>query len=162
MSKTKKILEYALEIEKKGASFYKEQANNVQNQEAKKLFEKLSDFEEKHVNYIQNKLEELSKKQAIVFDPEEISEEEFIFESRKQEELDKQTKNDLPIIRMAYLIEKDFHDFYKKASQQVSEKDAKDLFIELANWEEKHLNYLYKMYQQLMQEFWFDMGFEPF
>ncbi len=162
MSKTKKILEYALEMEKKGASFYREQAKNVHDFEARKLFEKLSDFEQEHVNFIQNKILELGERQAISFDPENITEEEFIFERRQEEELDQKTKKDLPIIRMAYLIEKDFHDFYKKASQQVSEKEARDLFVELANWEEKHLNYLYKMYQQMMQEFWFDMGFEPF
>jgi len=162
MSKTKKILEYALEMEKKGASFYQDQAKNVKDPEAKKLFEKLADFEKEHVRFIQEKIKALGENQEIVFSPEDISEEDFIFESRKQEELEKETKNDLPIIRMAYLIEKDFHDFYKKASKQVKEKEAKNLFNELANWEEKHLNYLYKMYQQMMQEFWFDMGFEPF
>jgi len=162
MSKTRRILEYALAMEKKGASFYREQANMVQNEDAKKLFKRLSFFEDEHVNYIQGKIDELEKEKEISFDPEEVAEENFIFETRKKEEIKDGAENDFPIIRMAYLIEKDFHDFYKKASEKAEEEQARNLFSELALWEKKHLEYLYKIYQDMMQEFWHDMGFEPF
>ncbi len=162
MSDTRKILEYALAMEKKGTAFYREQAEQVRDEEIKKLLHRLSQFEQEHVNYLQNKIDELREKADITFDPQAISEEEVSFFSRKKGELEEDSKNDLPVIRMAYLIEKDFHDFYKKAGQKADGDQARKLFLELAAWEEKHLNYLYKMYQQILQEFWFDMGFEPF
>lgn len=162
MSDIRKILEYALAMEKKGAAFYREQAEKARDEEIKKLLHRLSEFEQEHVNYLQNKIDELEEKADISFNPGAISEEEVSFVSRKKEELDEESKNDLPIIRMAYLIEKDFHDFYKKAAQKTDGEQARQLLLELASWEEKHLNYLYKMYQQILQEFWFDMGFEPF
>ncbi len=162
MSDTRKILEYALTMEKKGAAFYREQAEKVEDAEIRKLFHRLSQFEQEHVKYLENKIDELREKADITFEPAAISEEEVSFASRKKGELEEESKNDLPIIRMAYLIEKDFHDFYKKAGQKAKGEKARQLFLELAAWEEKHLNYLYRMYQQLIQEFWFEMGFEPF
>jgi rubrerythrin len=44
---------------------------------------------------------------------------------------------DLPVLRMAYLIERDFAEFYEMAAERVSGESQQVLKI-LASWERRH------------------------
>jgi rubrerythrin len=51
----------AIEVEKKSATFYKEKAAEMENQEAKAMFLKISEDEEKHQFLLENMVEFLSR-----------------------------------------------------------------------------------------------------
>jgi rubrerythrin len=51
---------------------------------------------------------------------------------------------DLPVLRMAFLIERDFAEFYEMAAKQA-EGNAKEVLTMLATWERGHER-LFKIY----------------
>ena len=59
---------------------------------------------------------------------------------------------DLPVLRMAYLIEHDFVEFYENAASQTT-GEAKQVFLMLSQWERRH--------ERLFKEF-FDRAFEQY
>jgi len=54
---------------------------------------------------------------------------------------------DLPVLRMAYLIELDFAEYYTKAAKQA-EGEAKKVLQMLAKWERSHEALFKKMHDQ--------------
>ncbi|NLJ58552.1 MAG: ferritin family protein [Tissierellia bacterium] len=58
-------------------------------------------------------------------------------------------KEELSIISQAILNEVEGYEFYKLASQQASSQGTKEAFLELANEELKHTDYLKKLWKNL-------------
>ncbi len=58
--------------------------------------------------------------------------------------------NNMAIMRMAYLIENDFAEFYKKASEKADSSEVKMLLSTLAEWENKHRELFYTAHQELI------------
>ncbi|MDK2918251.1 MAG: hypothetical protein PWQ37_984 [Candidatus Petromonas sp.] len=70
---------------------------------------------------------------------------------------------DLPLIRMAYMLENDFAKFYENAIEYFkNDLEAQKVLKELAKWEHNHREIFYKEYQNLIQQNWFTQGFTPF
>jgi rubrerythrin len=164
MTKVLGILKYALSREKEGNEFYKTNKLKVKNPELKEIFENLAEMEYDHIQYISDLIEATEdgnkKLNEIIFE-----EDNSIFKSRKKNEIvekdiDDMT-SDLSIIRMAYLIEEDFKNFYDNAADNVEDKDAKDILKKLSNWEKTHRDTLYNLYRDMMKDYWDEMGFEP-
>ena len=66
-----------------------------------------------------------------------------IFYSRSQTEnidttLVESDVPDMTVLRMAYLIERDYAQFYRDAIDQVDDENLKKLFATLAKWEDGH------------------------
>jgi rubrerythrin len=70
--------------------------------------------------------------------------------------------NDIAIVRMAYLMENDFTDFYLSASEKTVAPAAKELLSTLANWEKAHRDLFQDEYRFLMEEKWGEQQFAPF
>jgi len=68
---------------------------------------------------------------------------------------------DYSIMRMAYLIEKDFAEFYEKSSE-ANEGKVKGLLIELAGWEKKHASMIREEMEKIIARNSLDLGFYPF
>jgi rubrerythrin len=49
----------------------------------------------------------------------------------------------------AYLMEKGTREFYREASDQSKHTEARSTYRELANWEQKHMDYLRFLYQSI-------------
>lgn len=164
MSKILGILKYALSKEKEGNEFYKINKQRVKNSQLKEIFENLSEMEYEHMQYISNLIkatEEGNQNLKEIFFEENIS----FFESRKKKEIVEKDiedmTSDLSILRMAYLIEEDFKNFYNNAAENVEDEDAKEILKKLSKWEENHRDTLYDLYRDMMKNYWNKMGFEP-
>ena len=59
---------------------------------------------------------------------------------------------DLPVLRMAYLIERDFSEFYAQAASQA-EGEAKKTLDMLARWEAGHERLFKSMHDKAFQEY---------
>ena len=70
--------------------------------------------------------------------------------------------SDLSALRVAYLIEKDAADFYRRAAQETDDADGKRMYLDLAKMEEGHLALLKGEYDYLTDQFQMAMGFAPF
>ena len=59
---------------------------------------------------------------------------------------------DLPVLRMAYLIERDFAEFYHMAAEKA-EGQAKEILTMLSHWESGHERLFKKMHDQAFEKY---------
>ncbi len=157
------ILEYALSKEMEGMNFYESKARTVHNEEVKKTFLELGKMESDHVDYINNLINKVNEGESIRYKGEEIGD---AFRDRQKKEIAnqgdfKKLKTDIPVLRMAYLIEEDFMEFYNKAAEKVEGKEIKEILRHLAQWEKVHRDTIYELYQKLSKDFWEHMEADP-
>ena len=134
----RKVLEYALQREYEGKRFFEQNAGRLQNAAATGAFKAIAAEEQRHIEFIQSQLNALADGQAIA--PELPSAGFFADRADSESIADTVAESmvaDLPVLRMAYLIERDFSEFYAQAASKV-EGDAKKTLDMLAHWEAGH------------------------
>jgi rubrerythrin len=137
-----KIFAYALQREYEGKNFFEQNANRLNNASAVNAFKKLAAEEQKHIDFIQAQIDLLGKGKSSSAEFGQALEKEGFFSQRAISESVEQSVNeamvaDLPVLRMAFLIERDFAEFYEMAAKQA-EGDAKEVLTMLATWERGH------------------------
>ena len=156
-----KVYEYALQREYEGRDFFSSNADKIGNRAAAGIFRKLAAEEEKHISYINAILANIRAGQPTSSVEEPLAD-QSLFGARAQSEQIDQTviesmTPDVTILRMAYLIERDFAEFYTNAAS-AAEGDAKEALQNLAQWERSHeklfKNLHDKVYEEYMQMPW--------
>jgi len=152
-----KIYEYALQREVDGKRFFEENAGRLRHAAAVGAFKALAGEEQKHIEFITKQIELLGKDMFPDTAMGEAMEKVGFFSQRARSELLDQTVleamvPDLPVLRTAYLIERDFSEFYQMAASTV-DGDAKNVLTMLARWEHVH--------EMLFKEF-HDKAFEQY
>ncbi len=154
------VIKYAMEMEMYGHNFFKEQGEKFENPTTKSLFLNLADVELQHYEFLKNTLDNYkeSEKFTVLEETLNFNDEDLIFESRKESEhidtaLEQSDVPDLTVLRMAYLIEKDFNEFYTEVGNKVEDEELKKLFNKLAEWEAGHELLFKKQYDKKMHEY---------
>ncbi len=137
----RKIYEYALQREREGKRFFEENAGRVSHAAAS-AFRRLAEEEQKHIEFIQGLLDALEAgRSPAEAAPPELEGKDFFGQRAASEMLDQTMLEamvpDLPVLRMAYLIERDFAEFYEMAASKA-EGEAKQALQMLAEWERGH------------------------
>ena len=158
MKKYEQAIKYAMQMELDGSNFFKEKAEQVTSETAKALFLNLSEVEMDHYNFLKRHLEKYVKSDTFEIEGTLKDIDPEIFEKRsKKEHVDAALKEsdvpDITILRMAYLIERDFKEFYENASKQADEPIIKELFETLAGWEAGHESIFKEEYDRRMKEY---------
>ncbi|MDI6601022.1 MAG: ferritin family protein [Thermoanaerobacteraceae bacterium] len=166
MKKELNVLNFAMNMELEGQSFYGNYSKSVKNPKARDLFESLTKMEEAHYNYLKAQYDNLSNGKSIE-EPEGGFESPELFNKRMEQQNIPTTSfetstSDITLLRMAYLIEDDFMNFYKKAAENVDDLGVKNMFSGLAEWEKGHREALEKQYKEMFEANWYNMGFYPF
>jgi len=138
----RKIYEYALQREYEGKRFFVENAERLSHPAAAKAFKELAAEEEKHILFIQSQITALDIGELESSALAQKLQGEGFYSQRAHSEMFDQTVleaicPDLPVLRMAYLIEADFADFYAKSAKQAT-GEAKKVLKMLAKWETSH------------------------
>ncbi|HZJ82947.1 MAG TPA: ferritin family protein [Clostridia bacterium] len=159
MKEYEQIMRYAMQMELDGYNFFKEKAEMFENPTSKELFLKLADAEMGHYDFIKDQLDNYLETDSFDVDFEMMDKrEKNIFETReKSEHIDETlTESDIPditILRMAYLIERDYAEFYRKAAERTDDENIKRVFEKLAKWEEGHERLFKEEYNSRMEEY---------
>ncbi len=159
-SKSLRILQFARQMELDGHNFFKEKAESFRSPVTKELFLKLAEAEYEHYKYIEEEI----KSYADSTDDYKVNEEflnrdeSSIFNLRAQSEnIDTtMTESDVPnltVIRMAYLIEKDFKEFYQESAEEIDDPEIKKLLEKLADWEAGHERLFKTEYNRMKKEY---------
>jgi rubrerythrin len=134
----RKILEYALQREYEGKRFFEQNAGRLQNAAAVGAFKAIAAEEQRHIEFIQAQLNALTNGEALAL---ELPTAGFFADRAESESIADTVAEsmvaDLPVLRMAYLIERDFAEFYAQAASKA-EGDAKKTLDMLAHWEAGH------------------------
>ncbi len=161
---TADVLKLAYQMEIKGMEFYKEQKEKVTFPLLKEIFEHLQSMEKNHAEYIKKQMSNLEGKKPLDEIPSQ--EEEDKFRHRLSQQLIETEKlkldlGDYSIIRMAYLIEKDFAEYYKKSAEHSDDEDVKNLFLKLEEWERGHEQMMKEQLEMIIDSNAIDLGFYP-
>lgn len=153
-----KIYEYALQREREGRDFFRNNAARFQHAAATGAFEKLAEEEEQHIIFIERLIAALQGRGAEGLKVGEDMEKDGFFSDRAEAELMDQTVieamvPDLPVLRTAYLIERDFAEFYEMWSQRVEDEMAKKSLQMLARWERQHEKLFKSMHDRAFEEY---------
>lgn len=165
MSNALNILAYAIKREEEGERFYNENLKRVNSKATRDILESLVEMEKDHGELLKKRYESLQKDGKWLPVTEDIKGAgifQLRFEAEKTEEDLQSALSDVSILRMAYLIENDLAEFYKKAADNIDDPEGKKLFHALSAWEIEHKDALYKVYLEHFHENWFDAGFAPF
>ena len=152
-----KIYQYALQREIEGKRFFEQNADRLSHAAATGAFNNLAEEEQKHIEFIQEQIDLINKGVSPDLAMGNAMQDEGFYSQRAvSESIDKATLEamvpDLPILRMAYLIEQDFADFYEKAAAQA-EGEAKTVLTMLANWERSHEDLFKQYHDKAFQEY---------
>lgn len=152
----RRIYEYALEREREGYKFFSENAKRFGHAAAVGVFEQLAGEEQKHIEFVQSLLDTLESgggaERGVA-----LEKEGFFLQRAGSEMLDQTVIEamvpDLPVLRMAYLIERDLAEFYEMASRQVQDPEARKSLLMLAKWERGHEKLFKGMHDKAFQEY---------
>ena len=158
-------LQMAIQTEIDGYSFYSRFAAQTEDPDARAMFERLAQDEVMHLELLRNAqamLEGSGEWTKYLDAPSPPSEGAPIFSRKRVEENVVAYTSDLSALRVAYLIEKDAADFYRRAAQETDDANGKRMYLDLARMEEGHLALLQGEYEYLRDQFQMAMGFAPF
>ena len=148
-----KILEYALQREFEGKRLFEQNAARLQNAAAVGAFKAIAAEEQRHIEFIQSQLNALAGGHAPALELPSAG----FFADRAESEAIADTViesmvADLPVLRMAYLIERDFAEFYAQAASKA-EGDAKKTLDMLAHWESGHERLFKSMHDKAFENY---------
>lgn len=148
-----KIWEYALRREEEGKKFFEENAGRFGHATAVGVFKNLAAEEQKHIEFIQKQLQALSGGGGTAGD---LQTADLFHQWADLEKIDQTVLESfvpaLPILRMAYLIERDFAEFYEMAAGKA-EGNAKEALQMLAGWERGHEKLFKRLHDQAFEEY---------
>jgi rubrerythrin len=152
-----KIYEYALQRERAGKDFFESNAERMSHAAAEGIFRRLAAEEQKHIEFIESLIRGLDgEEQADVGIAAELDKEGFFQDRAKAEMLDQTVIEsmapDLPILRMAYLIERDFSEFYEMAASKA-EGHPRAALTMLAKWERSHEQLFKALHDAIFEEY---------
>ena len=153
----RKIYEYALQREHEGKHFFEQNAERMSHAVAASTFKALADEEQKHIEFIESLLNAMDRGLPPNLELGDKMEKEGFFSRRAHSELLDQTVleaivPDLPVLRTAYLIERDFAEFYANAAAQA-EGPAKQVLEMLAQWERGHEALFKAMHDKAFEQY---------
>jgi rubrerythrin len=154
----RKIYEYALQREREGRDFFRSNAGRFRHAAVSDAFEKLAGEEEKHIQFIQGLIAGLDGEGGSGLGAGETLEQEGFFSTRAESEMLDQTVieamvPDLAVLRMAYLIERDFAEFYEMAAGKTEDDTAKKSLTMLAKWERQHEKLFKRLHDRAFEEY---------
>jgi rubrerythrin len=151
-----RIYEYALQRERDGMEFFQRNAERMSHAAAVEIFRKLAAEEQKHIEFVQGLLKALHSGQSALELDTELEQADFFAQRAELEKLDQTAIEsivpDLTVLRMAYLIERDFAEFYETAAQKV-EGEASEALMMLARWERGHEQLFKDIHDKLLEEY---------
>lgn len=153
----RKIYEYALQREYEGKRFFAQNAERLSHAVAAGTFRALADEEQKHIDFIQSLMYALDNGLPTPSDLGAEMEKEGFFSKRAVSEFLDQTVleamvPDLPVLRTAYLIERDFAEYYANAAAQA-EGPTRQVLEMLSQWERGHEALFKTMHDRAFEQY---------
>ena len=151
-----RIYEYALQREHEGKSFFESNAERMSHAAASGIFRRLAEEEQKHIDFIESLLRSLEGGKGAAQADAQLEPEDRFSQRAESEMLDQTVIEsmipDVAILRMAYLIERDFAEFYESSAEKA-EGEAKDALSALARWERGHERLFKNLHDRVFQEY---------
>lgn len=152
------VIKQAILNELEGYNFYMLAAEKQSNPETKQAYLHFAKEEEKHAAWLKKLYKSISEDASVAdFTGLEEAASPHIFNWNTAGT--ESGSLAVSVFGIAIGMERAAADFYKKAAQDTSIAAAKNLYLNLAKWEEDHLASFEKHYESLKEEWWEQQGF---
>ena len=153
----RKIYEYALAREYEGKRFFEQNAERLSHAAAIGAFKQLALEEQKHIDFIQTQIDAMDQGETgSLLMGVEFNQAGFFSQRAMSEQIDQTVFEamvpDLPVLRMAYLIERDFAEFYEMAASKV-DGEPRQVLEMLAHWERGHERLFKQFHDRAFEEY---------
>ncbi|MFH1144638.1 MAG: ferritin family protein [Candidatus Eisenbacteria bacterium] len=154
----RRILNYALEREREGYEFFNRHAQKAGHAAVVGVFQRLAREELGHIRYIEQLLAAEAGRGGPVVEPAlPPAGSDGFFSARAASEMIEQTTAeamvpDLPVLRMAFLIERDLAELYEGFAPQA-EGEARRALERLAGWEREHEQLFRTLHDRVFAEY---------
>ncbi|MBF0314139.1 MAG: ferritin family protein [Oligoflexia bacterium] len=161
-SQSLEILKSAILLEKRGHAFYSKMAEMTTNSAAKEFFLHMASDEALHVEILSNQFIALKNEGKFV-------EEKYAANHSVVNEVLSETikasisasSYEAAAISSAIDFEKRAMDLYSKRAKEASNKEEKQLYTWLSEFEMGHLDKMVKLDEELREKVWNDQSFWP-
>jgi rubrerythrin len=152
----KRVYEYALQREREGRDFFLSNAERMSHAAAVGIFQRLAGEEQKHIQFIEAMLASLNADEGPAGLGADLIHQDR-FSTRAESEMLDQTViesmiPDVTILRMAYLIERDFAEFYEMTAGRA-DGAAQQALTALAKWERGHERLFKELHDRVFEEY---------
>ena len=152
-----KVLAYALDREREGLAFFSGHAAKAGHAAVVGVFQRLAEEEKGHIRYIERLMAELAGQAAPAAEASPVAHDSGFFSERAASEMIEQTTAeamvpDLPVLRMAFLIERDLAEFYDGQAAKAT-GSAKEALGRLARWEQEHERLFRTLHDRVFAEY---------
>jgi rubrerythrin len=155
------VIRQAVLSETEGYDFYMMAAAKTPDQEAKQAFEQLAMEEQKHIDWLKDLYEKISKDNVGAFDANSLEDPPpprlFKWSNAARES----GTLAVSVFGIGIQMEKAAIDFYTKAAENTAIPQAKALYEKLVKWEYEHMRQFEKDYDELKEDWWEKQGFSP-
>lgn len=136
------ILEYAMKMELDGKAYYDKQARNTKNKELKRIFELLSEEEERHYKLFKNMKDgNLSEaKEQLVQSSKTLTKVKNIFVEMSENKSADFGEDELSAWTYALGIEEKAESFYREKAEVEKDEEKKKLLSQIADEEKNHVH----------------------
>ena len=130
------IYEFALQMEKDGEDYYRDQARKAGNNGLKNIFTFLANAEAQHYDILKKMKD---REDLQLPDAEIISDVKSVFKKMKEEnDTGGVNASQAGIYRKAMDLERENHEFYMKKASESDDERQKGILLKFADEEQKH------------------------
>ena len=163
-SKVVEVLKKAILLEQQGMNFYKGIAENSKSEAVKNIFTIMADEEKKHMDALTAQYKKYEKEGSFSFDEGMGSPNEFsdkVLSEKVRSEINA-AGYEAASISAAIGLEKETINLYSSRADETEDPDEKKIYNELVGWERTHVSFLNSIYNDLLEDSWYDQNFWPF
>ncbi len=156
-----KILRQAILNEVEGRQFYDSAAQRAEDDSVKEAFVHLAREERQHEVWLRKMYEQVAENKTLAFEEMELIEvlSPQIF---RLENIGAESGSlEISVYKIGILMERASGIFYRNGADAATTPAVKKLLLQLAEWEDVHLESLQKIYDLLREEWWDKQGFSP-
>jgi rubrerythrin len=142
----KEVFQTAIKSEIEGRELYKTAGEKTDDKKAKKVFQMLADEEQSHFDKLMEMAKAHKAGKTITASelPAPASFEDAESPIFTREFKDKVSDFDMSALSIGIKLELESEKFYRESAAGASQKEVKDLFNRLADWEKGHYEFLQK------------------
>ncbi len=158
------VLKTAILLERRGKAFYTQAARQTESKSAKKIFEMMAEEEDEHIGFLVKQFKSYADTNQFLKIEEHPEEDDTVVEI-----LTEKVKNEISAagfeasaISAAIDFENRAIEVYSTRAKESEDKNEKEMYQMLADWEKTHHHLLHKLNEDLKEQIWNDNNFWPF
>jgi rubrerythrin len=159
------ILKEAILLERRGKAFYSTAAKQTESEAARKIFTMMAAEEEEHINFLSRQFAYYDKNKSFMKVDETADTDESTVMAILSEEIKSQVSAagyEAAAISAAMDFETRAVQIYSERATSATDKNEKEMYQMLADWEKGHHFWLHKINEDLREKVWYDNNFWPF